>query len=117
MERLAKLILSVVDLAEVEITSFKRGTVRLCFTIVAVTAGAVLAAIGLVLLLASAYLELEHVIGRVASLALVGGTFLGIGLFLLFSSWKKGASGKPTASNPSDQIKGEADAPPIRIAS
>jgi len=136
MERLAKLILSFVDLAEVEVQALKRGVVRFCFTLLFLIAGGLLALTGVCLLLAAAYVALEDAVGRVWALTIVGALFAGIGGGLLIASRKRGETVKPATApaapvvipEPSPEVarevaqakpeaEGDEDAAHIRIAS
>ena len=124
MERLAKLFLSFVDLAEVEVQSLKRGIVRLGFTIVFLIGGAIAALVGVCMLFASAFIALENLIGRTGSYAVVGGLFLVVGVVLLTGSWKRGnevapaiAAAPEAAVGKTSVTEGAADDSSLRIAS
>jgi len=98
MERLAKLILSFVDLAEVEIQALKRGVVRFCFTLLFLIAGGLLALTGVCLLLAAAFDALENLVGTVLALTIVGALFVVIGGVLLIASRKRGETVQPATA-------------------
>ncbi len=101
MEALTKLALAAVDLAEAELASLQRGTIRLAIAIAAVFGGAVLVIAGVWLLLWSAYRGLQALIGPIGALAITGALFALIGGTLVLLAWKRISSkGSPTNAGP-----------------
>lgn len=76
MEPLAKLFVSLLELAESELAALKGGVIRLGLSLAFIAGAAVTGVIGLTLVLAAAYLLLQELLGTPAALAISGLLFL-----------------------------------------
>lgn len=98
MEALTKLALAAVDLAEAELQSLQRGTMRLVIAICFAIGGVVLALMGVGMLLWAGYWGLAHLVGPVAGLAISGIVFAAVGGGLMLYAWKKVTSARTTTA-------------------
>ena len=121
MEPLAKLFVSLLELAESELAVLKTGVVRLGLSLVMIVAAGITGVLGLVLVLAAAFTLLQHLLDTPAALAISGLLFLAITAGLGLLAFRKA---KASVQQLPDDAKAAAHTghsheptPTIRIAS